>query len=526
MGILFYAETMGVPNYCCASEWDKESRMPSLNLGVCKKCRRRVPAEHVFRDGKVYIRKECPDCGTNESLISSDMTAWQHKRDVWRYDPAATGTCTLNCAGCAHDHHVGMVFLDVTNRCNMNCPICIANIPGMGFEFHPPMTYFKNVFAGLAAFKPPPTIQLFGGEPTVRDDLFEIIDLARAHGLRVRLVTNGLRLADEEYCRRLCETKVPVLLAFDGRDPEIYLRLRKSPNAYEKKLKALENLKRFSKRKNIIMCCVARKVNDRHMRDLINFCHENRDSIGALHMIPLTETWAPGEFETDVHTTIEDVERIVAEAFPGERVEFISAGIGVFLKRAMSFFGSPRLTFGGAHPNCESMTMLVSDGVQYRPVGHFLKRPIDEIAMQALVRAKKIDGRLARLSPGKWFQRWRGRLIVVRAFAGLVFSSLDFHRIAKGNPWWRGARILAALAIGRPAKDVFRKHTRIEQVLGMVVLPFEEYDATEGQRLVICPSGFAYEDPDDGRVKTIPVCTWSLYRNEIQRKIAAKYSAR
>jgi hypothetical protein len=418
-----------------------------------------------------------------------------------------------------------MVFVDVTNRCNMNCPICIANIPGMGFEFHPPMLYFERLFAGLAAFKPPPTIQLFGGEPTVRDDLFEIIDLARRHNLRVRIVTNGLRLADEEYCRRLCETKAPVLLAFDGRDPQIYTRLRKSPDAYAKKLKALENLRRFSRRKNIIMCCVARHINDRHMRDLIEFCHENRDHIGALHMIPLTETWEPGEFETDVHTTIEDVERIAGEAFPGERVEFLSAGIGVFLKRAMSFFGSPRLTFGGAHPNCESMTMLVSDGTGYGPVSRYLKRPLDEITMDALARARKVTARLEGLSPDRWSQRWRGRLIVVSGFAGLFFKSLDFRRIAKGNPWWRAARIAAELAVGRPAKNVFRKHTHIRQVLGMVVLPFEEYDATEGQRLAICPSGFAYEDPDDGVVKTIPVCTWSLYRNEIQRKIAGKYAA-
>jgi uncharacterized radical SAM superfamily Fe-S cluster-containing enzyme len=179
----------------------------------------------------------------------------------------------------------------------------------MGFDYHPPLAYFENVLKGLAQLDPKPVIHLFGGEPTMREDLFEIIDMAHGKGLRVRLVTNGLRLANEEFCKRICDAGVPVLLAFDGRDPEIYSRLRRSPSAYDKKLKALENLRKFSRRKNTIMCCVARKINDKHMRDLIDFCHESRDFISSMHLIPLTETWPEGTFKTDICTTMEDVEQ-------------------------------------------------------------------------------------------------------------------------------------------------------------------------------------------------------------------------
>jgi uncharacterized radical SAM superfamily Fe-S cluster-containing enzyme len=85
------------------------------------------------------------------------------------------------------------VFLDVTNRCNSNCPICINNTPSMGFLFEPPLEYFENVFQQLSRYDPKPVVQLFGGEPTVRRDLFEIIRLARSAGLRPRVVTNGLK---------------------------------------------------------------------------------------------------------------------------------------------------------------------------------------------------------------------------------------------------------------------------------------------------------------------------------------------
>jgi len=145
--------------------------MASNNLGICGQCRQRVPAEFVLRDGKVYLRKQCPSCGTSESLVSNNATAWQGKRDLWHYDRDSHGSCSLHCDRCHTDHKPTIVFVDVTNRCNMNCPICIANIHSMGFDFHPPLAYFEKVFREIGTYDPAPMVQLFGGDPTVRHDL-------------------------------------------------------------------------------------------------------------------------------------------------------------------------------------------------------------------------------------------------------------------------------------------------------------------------------------------------------------------
>ena len=497
--------------------------MTPANQGVCEKCRKAVPTRHTIKEGRVYLTKDCPDCGITEAVVSSDAATWQRKRDMFAYRPSeAEYACALNCTACGRKHHPRMVFLNVTNRCNMNCPICIANIPGMGFEFHPPLDYFERVLDGLAQFDPKPTVNLFGGEPTMREDMFDIIKMARDRKLRVGIVTNGLKLADEEFCKKVCESRARVLLAFDGRSPEIYTRLRKNPGAYGKKLKALENLKKYSTRKHTIMCCVARKINDKHMRDLIDFCHENRDYIQFMHLIPLTETWKEGEFETDVTTTIEDVEQIIGEAFPGEKVEYIPAGLPHRLKKAMAFFGSPRLTFGGVHPNCESATILFSDGTRYRPISHFLKQPLDEACQETVRRAKAIDAKLDRLDPKRWLDRWRGRLLVARTFGGLWFRALSLKRITKGHPILAPMRILGGALFGKRLKDQLRKHTGITHILGMIVLPFEEYHSVEAERLKHCTAGFAFEDPDTGEIITIPVCAFSLFR-DIERRIAVKY---
>ncbi len=130
--------------------------MPPTVYGLCENCKQRSPATHFVRDGKVYIRKVCPTCGPGERLVSTDAATWQRKRDLWHYDPEKVGPCDINCLECAHAHHPRMVFLDVTNRCNMNCPICINNTPSMGF-------LFDNPFALAEDFSPTVTLGIVSG---------------------------------------------------------------------------------------------------------------------------------------------------------------------------------------------------------------------------------------------------------------------------------------------------------------------------------------------------------------------------
>jgi hypothetical protein len=102
---------------------------------------------------------------------------------------------------------------------------------------------------------------------------------------------------------------------------------------------------------------------------------------------------------------------------------------------------------------------------------------------------------------------------------------LDTKRLLRGNRFLAVARILGGVMTGKRLKDQLRKHTNVQSAMLMVVLPFEEYHSVESARLEGCPSGFAYEDPQTGAVKTVPVCMWGLYKNDIQRKIAEKYQA-
>ena len=495
------------------------------SVGICDVCLKRVPAEHVIRDDKVYFLKHCPDCGSRECLVSGDAAVWKHKREIYQYDEEAPVTCTLKCEACGRDHNPRLLFLDVTNRCNLNCPICLANIPGMGFEFTPPLPYFEKIFKELGTWEPKARVELFGGEPTMRDDLFEIIQMARDNNVPVSVVTNGVRLADEAYCKRICATGVDFLVAFDGRSREVYERMRGNGAIYERKLKAIENLKKHSKRRHTLVCTLARNLNDHLMQDHFAYAHENRVLFRRLFFIPLTEMWEEGAYETKVMTTPEDVEHILAEAFPGEKLTFIPAGLFGYLRPALKLFGNDRIRFAGVHPNCESASFIVSDGERYLPLDHFLKKPLTEVAAEVVTLAKKINPRLERLDRRKRLQRWRGKLLVLRTYGGLALRSFDFRKILKGNRFFTTLRILGGLLLGRGLTRQMEKHTHVHDGVPITVLPFEEWHSLDAARMERCSAGFVYVDPETDEVRTVPFCMWCLYRKAMFRKIADKYEA-
>ncbi len=495
------------------------------NFGICNKCKARVPAEFFFRDEQTWIRKDCPECGQNESLVSTDSSVWQGKRDLWQYTESEA--CKLNCEKCQIDHNPNMVFLDVTNRCNMNCPICIATIRGMGFDFNPPLEYFEKIFAHLGKMNPRPMVELFGGEPTVRKDLFEILDIGRRHGLKPRIVTNGLTLADEEYAKKFCKARGRVRFAFDGRSPDIYEKLRNNRGAYEKKIKGLENLYKYSRQRQTLISCAAWGINDDKIGDLIDFCHERRNLISDIGIIPLTENWEEGEFDAPRPTTMEDVEKMVADSVPGGEVEFVPAGLTYCWRKPRSFFRpntrSETLLLGGVHPNCESIALLFSNGKRYVGIGHFLRKPLSQVIVKLAERCKQLEPKLSRLDPKRFWQRQRGRLTIGLKLLPWALGSIKFGKLGLTMLSDLPALLLSPFKRLMAGNDPARQR-RARRLMRVAVLPFEEQHSVDADRMRNCKAVFAFEDVTDGSVKTIPACMWYPYRNPILEQIAKKYA--
>ena len=509
------------------------------NHGLCNTCAKIVPARTAVRDGAVYLIKKCPECGVTETLISTHAKRYQDKFSLDHVAPTAK-KCALNCLKCAHPKNPDVVFMDITNRCNMNCPICITNVPKMKFLFEPGMEYFHKVFKYLSELNPKPTVQMFGGEPTVREDLLQIVRLARkTYGLNVRVATNGIKLADKEYVRQLLDKKARVMLSYDGGDPEMYRKIRGSAKWLDIKRQALQNVWEVGGQRITILTLVAKDYNANKLQDLLTFLHEKRSCLKQIYFLPLAHTWEKCDWDYDPEPmTTEDVEEVVANSFPGENIQFWPAGMWGQMPAMLRCFDVKFVPFRGAHPGCESMYILMSDGQKYVPMAHYVKTSTNDVAQALLEMEKGLAKKVEALDNG-WWGRLLGRvglkekylfLLGVRSMVSALKPHVYLGRLIKGKGLAKvGHTFMAALEVlARRHMDNIRvRHTTIQDSLVLLMLPVDDRYCVETDRLKRCAAAWAVIDPDDDQVKTFPFCAWNVqprHKEEIMRRLAARYN--
>ncbi len=501
-----------------------------MNKSYCMKCHDLVPTRRETREGKVYLVKECPKCGPNETYLSSDAERHFIKRNL---DPGFEHEgCQITCMDCAHHRAPTYAFVDVTNRCNLNCPMCADGVFAHGFAFDPPLEHFEKIFQHLAKFTPLPTIALFGGEPTVREDLPEIVELARKYGMRTRVLTNGLRLADPEYCRKIVESRAHLLVSYDGSKPACYKQLRGSAKVLEKKLQAVENLKKLAHSRVSYVTCLAWGLNDKEVPDILEFCHGQRHILHGIYLMPLVQVWKGTEFDyLPDRMTTEDVERLLAECFPGTDVKFIPLGTASHFQAIARLFGREALPYYGTHPNCESFYLLISDGEKYVPVDRYLKTSLPKLAEGFLALEKRLLAREERW--GKSGLGRLGRSLGLMKLAGIVgiWRTVRRHvalsRAFKGKGFFGKLYHILATLFHAPFghfSTTRRKHMTVHDALRVIILPLEDDPIVETDRLERCPSVHVYFDPPDGRFHYVPVCSWRMYNKQILKELSDYYN--
>ena len=507
-----------------------------MNKSFCLKCHALVPSHRVERDGKVYLVKDCPQCGRTEALVSSDAARHFLKREL---DPGAERPpCSdVQCDTCRVHHPPRYAFVDVTNRCNMNCPMCADGVRSHGFVFEPPMDYFKAIFDHLSQFEPKPTIALFGGEPTVRDDLIDIIKLARSYGFNTRVLTNGIRMADPDYCAKLVGTHAHLLVSYDGGNREAYARLRGSDKFFQKKQQAIANIRRQPRGRISYVTCLAWGMNDDRLPEILDFCLPQHPMLHGIYLMPLVQTWKPDEFDyIPERMTTEDVERMLAACFPDYDVQFIPLGVASEITALTSLFGHDPFPYHGTHPNCESLYVLISDGEKYLPVDHFLRTNLPGFAKAFLDLEFKVRERQARWEKstvGRILGALRLKRFVLRVFAlgGLMWRVLRYVRLGRIVKGWGPAKLyhLSAflfkkLILRKKSREARRGHLNVLDALRVVILPLEDDPILETDRLRRCPSTHVTYNPKTGEFNYVPVCSWRLHNKRILREIADAYA--
>ena len=131
-----------------------------------------------------------------------------------------------------------LVAWEVTRRCNLSCKHCRAVA-----EDHP----YENELDTEASFKlldqirevGQPIIILTGGEPLLRDDIFDIASYGTKIGLRMVMAPNGT-LITKENAKKMKESGIKrISVSLDGSTPESHDNFRGLKNAYVNSLKGI-----------------------------------------------------------------------------------------------------------------------------------------------------------------------------------------------------------------------------------------------------------------------------------------------
>lgn len=263
---------------------------------VCPVCLRRLKAEKRAEQDGIYMDKSCPEHGRFSALIwEGDLRSYLRwsTESIREEQPVAPREkekgCPYDCGLCQEHQRKGCcVLLELTNRCNLRCPVCFASA-GEAPVKEPSLADIGRQFDMLMAHGGPFNIQLSGGEPTMRDDLPEIIRLGREKGFSFfQLNTNGLRLAREPgYAEALKTAGLnTVFLQFDGVTDDVYLALRGRELMKEKEA-AIANCATAGLG-IVLVPVIARGVNEEQVGEVLRYGLAHAPAVRGVHFQPIS----------------------------------------------------------------------------------------------------------------------------------------------------------------------------------------------------------------------------------------------
>jgi uncharacterized radical SAM superfamily Fe-S cluster-containing enzyme len=459
--------------------------------------------------GKIWLVRNCPEHGNFRNLYWSDARMY-HRFD--RYDAVGDGIanpqnprmppekCPTACGLCSNHHSQTLLAnIDLTNRCNLDCDFCFANARACGFVYEPT---FKEVVKMLKLLRsekpvPAPAVQFSGGEPTMRDDLFEIIREAKALGFKqVQIATNGIKIAaSPSYAEELKATGLnTVYLHFDG--------VSRETNPFLKKhLQAIENLKKV-RLGAVLVPTVIKGRNDHEIGEIIRFAAGNVTTIRGVNFQPVAFTGAASDDDIrKSRITIPDVLEKIEEQMAGilKKDDFYPVPCVLpFSDLVEAYTGKPQVRFT-AHQHCGAATYVFVQDNNIVPVNRMVNvesffETIEEMA--------------DKLKQGGTINKYKTLIEGVKN----MHDSVRKGEQAATTEFWK---IIGKTLIGQNFEALREFHWNALFIGTMHFMDRYNYDLDRVSRCCI-----HYATPDG---KLIPFCTYNsgpVYREQVWKKHA------
>ena len=295
-----------------------------LTNSLCSQCLTKVEAKIIFEDGGVYLLKHCPAHGREKVLIADDIAYYKRIQESLKpgdmplkFNTPIRFGCPYDCGLCPdHEQHSCLTLIELTDRCNLTCPICYAGSGSAPHQKHRSLAQITRMLDSVVANEgEPQVVQLSGGEPTLHPDFWAVMDLAKARPIKHLMInTNGIKLAqDDQFCRRLSTYKpgIEVYLQFDSLRPEPLQELR-GVDLRAIRQQALAHLNEFNISTTLVVT-LKKGLNDREIGAIIDFALRQR-CVRGVTLQPIQIAGRVNDFTPQNHRyTLTEVRRAILE---------------------------------------------------------------------------------------------------------------------------------------------------------------------------------------------------------------------
>ncbi len=278
------------------------------SLSLCPECFATIVCRYEQRDGAIWQIKHCEAHGAFETRYWGDAEHYEWTQS-FAESACGPGEC---CPEGDVDRRRCLAVIDVTQNCNLACSYCFASSrPGLP---EVPVAKVRALLETVLRESGGPTpIQLSGGEPTTRDDLPEIVAMARDMGFgHIEVNSNGIRIADEPgYAEALAAAGVTtVYLQFDGFGRRVYRQIRDAPGLEQVKRRAVERC-RAAGLPVILVPTVVKGGNEHQLGDIVDYALANLDVVRGVNFQPVSHF---GRHAEDTgHLSLPDIADLLAE---------------------------------------------------------------------------------------------------------------------------------------------------------------------------------------------------------------------
>jgi len=468
--------------------------------------------------GKVVMEKRCPSHGDFRDVIYSDARLYL-KMEEWSFgdnrgleNPLVSNAtrCPEDCGLCnLHTSHTGLANVDLTNRCNLTCPVCFANANASGYVYEPDIETVRRMLQALRDQRPVATriVQFSGGEPTIYPRFFDALRMAKEMGFsHTQVATNGLKFTSLEFAQQCKEAGLHTLyLQFDGVCDDVYRRTR-GRSLWEEKLACIENVRKAGL-KIVFVPTIVKGVNDHQIGDIVRLALEYIECTSGISFQPVSFTGriARHELESKRFTLSDFAHAVKQQTGIAEPYEdwFPLSCVTPFSKLISALRGDETTTLS-CHPHCSIGTYLFVDQNRHAvPVTRFIDvgpmlQEMDVLARKAGKRRVQFYTRL------QAWNKLRKFFHEEKAPEGLTFKK--FLQTLQGMTDKRYGR-------GEREKQGFTYRTLM--LAGMHFMDSYNYDVERVQRCVIhyaAPNGLIY-----------PFCAYNsgpVFRERIEKQFS------